>query len=316
MTREIPASEADTPWSAEAEIDVDGVAQILSRDQPQLDVQQVVSLGEGWSSFVFLGDGRWVLRFPKRRDVEQRLEKETQILPRLERQLPAAVPHMAISGKAVDRFPFRYVGYEKLEGVFAWDLGDDFDEEGLARSLGGILSALHRFPIQEALAHGCEDVVETNAAASCEEIRAVFARTPPWPAREEVQNRLQAYLADLDAERLGAAARPALTHADLLPDHLLLPESRDRVSAIIDWGETRIGDPAADFAGIYYWRGAVFTKRVLAHYSGRADSAILERARLLALPVGLGDVWYGLEAGRPEYLRVGMDCVRHCLEMP
>jgi aminoglycoside 2''-phosphotransferase len=305
---------SEIPWATEAEISVEQVLDLLAADQPQLHVQQMTYLGEGWSSFVFLADGRWVLRFPKRRDVERRLEKEIRILPLLERHLTIAVPHIAISGKSTAHFPFRYVGYEKLDGVFAWDLDDHFDREGVACSLGSFLSELHAFPPAEALAAGCEEHYEPFTSEALESVRREFARTPDWPGRAALAELMERYLGALTGESLGRPEQGVLTHADLLPDHLLLPASRDRVSGVIDWGETGIRDPAADFAGLFYWRGRDLVRDVLAHYSGPADPNIIERARFIALPVGIGDVFYGLAASRPEYFRVGLDCVMHCLE--
>ena len=40
--------------------------------------------------------------------------------------------------------------------------------------------------------------------------------------------------------------RPALTHSDLLPEHLLVHDGR--LAGVIDWGDARIGDPALDYA--------------------------------------------------------------------
>ncbi len=39
---------------------------------------------------------------------------------------------------------------------------------------------------------------------------------------------------------------PALLHADLGPDHLLVRDGR--LAGVIDWGDARVGDPALDYA--------------------------------------------------------------------
>ena len=62
----------------------------------------------------------------------------------------------------------------------------------------------------------------------------------------------------LDKDRRAAAKRlfgdvetlvdfkPALLHADLLPEHLLVRDGR--LAGVIDWGDARVGDPALDYA--------------------------------------------------------------------
>jgi aminoglycoside phosphotransferase (APT) family kinase protein len=40
--------------------------------------------------------------------------------------------------------------------------------------------------------------------------------------------------------------KPSLLHADLAPEHLLVCD--DRLAGVIDWGDTRLGDPALDYA--------------------------------------------------------------------
>jgi aminoglycoside phosphotransferase (APT) family kinase protein len=39
---------------------------------------------------------------------------------------------------------------------------------------------------------------------------------------------------------------PVLLHADLGPEHLLVRAGR--LAGVIDWGDTRVGDPALDYA--------------------------------------------------------------------
>ena len=40
--------------------------------------------------------------------------------------------------------------------------------------------------------------------------------------------------------------KPALLHADLGPEHLLVRDGR--LAGVIDWGDARVGDPALDYA--------------------------------------------------------------------
>ncbi len=92
------------------------------------------------------------------------------------------------------------------------------------------------------------------------------------------------YLRSIDNISLGSPDRITLTHGDPLPDHILIGEDLASVCAMIGWGAAHFGDPAIDFAGFYYWRGAPFVDQVFRHYPGVLDSEILNRAALRPLP--------------------------------
>jgi hypothetical protein len=66
------------------------------------------------------------------------------------------------------------------------------------------------------------------------------------------------------------------------------------------------GDPALDLAGVIHWGGKRFLDAVLSTYHGSAHEATLHRARYLAACRGVGDVVFGLETGRREYIEAGV----------
>lgn len=61
-------------------------------------------LSEGWDNTVWLVDGRWVFRFPRREGVIPGIEREMVLLPRLA-PLPIPVP---VFGRPAEgyRWPF------------------------------------------------------------------------------------------------------------------------------------------------------------------------------------------------------------------
>jgi len=62
-----------------------------------------------------------------------------------------------------------------------------------------------------------------------------------------------------------SAFRPSLLHGDLSSDHVLFEEASKSVSAIIDFGDMMIGDPAWDLVFIYEDYGLDFLSRLLWH---------------------------------------------------
>jgi aminoglycoside phosphotransferase (APT) family kinase protein len=70
------------------------------------------------------------------------------------------------------------------------------------------------------------------------------------PARQRVldsDQRTRARRLFEDVDTL-SGFEPALLHADLGPEHLLVRDGR--LVGVIDWGEARIGDPGLDHAGL------------------------------------------------------------------
>ena len=107
---------------------------------------------------------------------------------------------------------------------------------------------------------------------------------------------------------------PTVVHSDLAAEHILLDPETRQVTGIIDWSEIAIGDPAIDFAGMFHWGDADFTKAVLSHYHGASDEELLGRARFFAAARGVGDVVFGVRMQRTEYVDAGVQALRWCVD--
>ena len=129
------------------------VLDALQSDFPALEIETLTALGEGWNSSAFLVNEQWVFRFPKRKDVEEHLNRELNLLPQLAGILPVAVPQFSFTARTPLSFPFSYAGYRKMEGLFAWDIPDErLDQASVARSFAEVLTTLHEYPGEDALA--------------------------------------------------------------------------------------------------------------------------------------------------------------------
>ena len=187
-------------------------------------LQSIVEVDHGYDFEVAIVDDAWVFRFPRRAGVEEALETEIALLPVLAPALPVAVP----SFEYVGREPL-FVGYQLIRGE---PLSDE-DPEGVR----AFLDALHSFDASEL------PIERRDWVAAYREQCAEFERVV-LPLVDKDRRR--------DASRLFAEAdtlvgfAPALVHADLGPDHLLVLGGR--LAGVIDWGDVRIGDPALDYA--------------------------------------------------------------------
>jgi aminoglycoside phosphotransferase (APT) family kinase protein len=275
---------------------------------PQLSPAHLIYLGEGCDSTAFEVNGTWVFRFPKRADVEQQLFTEMRVLPVLRELLPISIPAFTFSGRPTTGLPRHFAGYSKLPGRTGLELGPDWRvSDAAAATLGRFLSALHTFPIHEAWDLGVPDqdsetIFEEIQPEALRSFNAVREAAPDAP--------LDRWAAFLEARVLRAETSVprswCVVHSDLAAEHILCDPNAGTITGVIDWSDIAIGDPAVDFAATFHWGGAELYTRVLAHYDAGVDDALAVRARFMAACRGVGDVTFGVDTDRPEYVVAGI----------
>lgn len=302
------------PGVEDTQLDATQVAAILRLQFPDVSPSTVAYLGEGCDSTVFEVNEQWVFRFPKRADVAQQLAIESRILPALAEQSPLPIPVFCFHGQPSEAFPYHFVGYRKLPGVPAIRVDPRVMPcEKWAPAMGRFLSWLHRFPVGEAARLGVprQDVmalieeVRTDALDDFELLAQVTEAAPleKWHAYFEKGYQ--------PSERTRSA--PVVVHRDLAAEHVLCDPERQELTGVIDWSEIAISDPSIDLAGLFHWGGQPCIDALCSAYVGTIDEDVLGRARFLASCRGVGDVAFGLETGRREYVEAGTRALDLCL---
>jgi aminoglycoside phosphotransferase (APT) family kinase protein len=180
----------------------------------------VVAIDDGIDFHVVVLDGTWVVRVPRRPSCAEALAVEAVLLPALADALPVQVPRFEhVSSFVV----YRLIDGSPLVG----------EEEGVRE----FLEALHSFDAV-GLPVPRPDWVETYRA-QCDEFRR---RVLPHLDVDE-RPRAETLFAEVDTL---VGFEPVLTHSDLGQPHLLCRDGR--LVGVIDWGDTRIGDPALDYS--------------------------------------------------------------------
>jgi aminoglycoside phosphotransferase (APT) family kinase protein len=83
--------------------------------------------------------------------------------------------------------------------------------------------------------------------------------------------------------------RRSLCHTDIKGEHVFVGSDGSAVTAIIDWADAEVCDPARDYAGLVIWLGPAFTRA--AAFAGEGhDPTLADRA-----------IWIG-RAGIARYL--------------
>jgi aminoglycoside phosphotransferase (APT) family kinase protein len=239
-------------WAAERPCDAARAARLIGAAFLALRDRPVRPLAEGWDNTVFLVDGTWVFRFPRRRVALPGFAREIAALPRLAGLLPLPVPVpelVARDDDPVDPWPF--AGARLLPGRELADAGlPDGARRGAAAALGAFLRALHAVPAEQLAA----------AALPTDPLRRGWPRARADDTRLQLRQLVDAgtwagdpAVEDLlaEAERLDEpAGSPVPVHGDLHVRHLLV-DGAGGAAGVIDWGDVCLADPAVDLALAY-----------------------------------------------------------------
>jgi aminoglycoside phosphotransferase (APT) family kinase protein len=208
-----------------------------------VSVETATEIEGGWDYVVFEVNGEWIVRIPRRAEVEGWLRKEIRLLPAIAPLLPLPVPRFEVVADGDEALPF--VAYRKLPGRPAdAALRGTVDAPSLGAALGSFLAALHAFPMPPAMSFTRTDPESQGWLEQQEELRErsereVYPLLEP-DERTRADRVFEEYLSSVDD------VSPALVHGDLGPDHVLC--STDTVTGVIDWSDASVGDPAIDLA--------------------------------------------------------------------
>jgi aminoglycoside phosphotransferase (APT) family kinase protein len=193
---------------------------------------------DGWDNRTYRLGEVMTVRLPTAAAYAPAVDKENEWLPRLAPQLPVAVPEVLGKGVPGEGYAFNWSVRRWLDGVTAQaDLLDDLSE--FAVSVAEFILALQR----------CDATGGPVAGA-----HSFYRGAPPVYYDEETRRALAALEGRVDTA--GAAAvweaaiasswdgPPTWFHGDIANGNLLVVDGK--LSAVIDFGTSGVGDPACD----------------------------------------------------------------------
>ena len=297
-------------WDPERVVDA-GTARQLLRDQfPDLALDTIEPLGEGWDVTVYLVDDTWAVRFPRREVALPTLAREVALLPALAPRLPIAVPVPQLLGRPTEDYPWSFWAAPVLRGAELADSGLlDADRVGLAAELGAFLRTLH----DPALAADLSGTLATELPH--DPMRRGTPRTRGPMARDFLDGLAArgtwdaGSAADRAADEMIAAAGPlappagdpVLVHGDLHLRHVLVGTD-GAAAGVIDWGDACYADPAVDLALAYAAFRGQARAAFFAAYGAQPEEERELRARVLALCLCAALADYADQMGRPALL--------------
>ncbi|MFI5611502.1 aminoglycoside phosphotransferase family protein [Amycolatopsis sp. NPDC051903] len=220
-------------------IDDDLVRRLIAEQFPQwagLTVRRFPS-GGTVNAMYRLGEGL-VVRLPLLKGGAADVAVEQEWLPRLASRLPVAIPEVLGAGEPTEDYPWPW-------SVYRW-LGGETPEPGavgepilLAKDLAAFVASMRSSTLPgapNAYRGGPLASLDASTRAAAEELRGIPQEGVDCDAAIAVWE-----------EALHApawAGPPVWLHADLMPGNLLVHDGR--LTSVIDFGCTGVGDPACD----------------------------------------------------------------------
>ncbi|MFF2053279.1 aminoglycoside phosphotransferase family protein [Leifsonia sp. NPDC058194] len=196
---------------------------------------------DGWDNRTFrLGDDLSV-RLPSATGYAAQVAKEQEWLPRLAPLLTLPIPQPVAVGVPDERYPFPWSVYRWLPGrplvLAREDVDADVDDVTLAREIGEFLVALRGVDATDGPVPGAHNFFRGDPPAvyGDEALAAIALLGDDAPRARGIWERA-----------IGSRweAAPVWFHGDVAEGNLLVRDGR--LSAVIDFGTSGVGDPACD----------------------------------------------------------------------
>ena len=259
----------------EFEIDIALVKGLVSNQFPawaDLPLKPVPSIGTD-NALYRLGNDK-VVRLPRIDWAVGDVEKECHWLPKIAPFLPVAIPTPIAKGSPTKEYPWPWSIYHWLEGTNPV-VGKIPDPHLLTRDLVGFIQALHKINLPNG---------------------PISSRGVPLKQKQDIETQKALKQLDglIDVQAAAAIWNDALkaphwteppvwVHGDLSPGNLLLQNGK--LSAVIDFGNLGIGDPACDL--IIAWNLLPAQMRQAFRAGLGIDEATWQRGRGWALSCAL-----------------------------
>ena len=248
---------------------MDSYKHYIKEALPNLSIRSYKQNEEGWDNVAVIVNDELLFRFPRKQEYAMRIPLEKELCAILTQSLQEIeVPqyHLIYKNES-EEVPlcsyYTLIHGEPLKTETVANL-EDTELKAIITQLATFLTVLHSIPLNQ-VTPLCFPIEKTCTY---------------W---KELQTKLNQYLTTnltslqkLALNRLfenffaclaTSTFQNTIIHADFTHHHILFNKQNKRISGVIDFGDAQIGDPAFDFAGLYYDFGHEFTTSVYEQYS-------------------------------------------------
>jgi aminoglycoside phosphotransferase (APT) family kinase protein len=273
------------------------IRRLVERVRPGRPPTTITLAGEGLDNIAYDVDSELIVRLHKQPD-RALLRTEARTLKLAATCAPPRVP-----GPLHADDDLGALVYARLDGVPLLVLGDDIERLDLGRfgaAIGGFLTRLHNLPPATYEAFATQDRPDPRAWLAA--ARSDYDRHREHVPRDAGHAAIEAFLTAPPPRANPRAS--TLRHNDLGIEHVLVDPATLDVTAIIDWTDAAIADPAYDLALVHRDLGAAALERVLAHYGAAREpiADLRRRAEFYARASLFEDLAYAVAPERKQRL--------------
>lgn len=250
----------------------------------------------GQNNDVLIVNNSWVFRFPKYENGIVNLRRETEILKFVKGFVTTPIPNPVYQSFAELKPGKVFTGYKLIDGVPLWkesltQVKSNELIKGLASQLTDFLIELHS--------------ISEDKASEVLNLKTSHPHIEMFKLYEKIQNKLFPYIRK-DAQKeithsfktiLNGEAftnlKVTLIHGDFGASNILWNPETSKISGIIDFGGSGLGDPAYDFAGILSSYGEDFFNMCINLYPN--GNEISERVKFYKSTFALQEALHGIE---------------------
>ncbi|WP_186577994.1 phosphotransferase family protein [Aquibacillus kalidii] len=274
--------------------------EIIKQVYPNFFIEDFCHNEIGQNNDVLIINNSLVFRFPKYQKGILQLKRETEILEQIKDLVPIPIPE-PIYCSFEELVPGRvFTGYSLIDGVPLWKdslekIKSDQLIKRLALQLVDFLIEIHS--ISEERVKGVLKLEDNNPR---EEMFKLYDKIQnklfPYIRKEALIEITQSFKTFLNGK--GLDIKTTLIHGDFGASNILWNPEASRITGIIDFGGSSIGDPAYDFAGLFSSYGKDFFNMCIKLYPN--GNAISERVMFYKSTFALQEALHGLENNDSE----------------
>ncbi|WP_062515834.1 phosphotransferase family protein [Halobacillus sp. KGW1] len=273
---------------------------------PDLELNQIEVNDIGQNNDVLIINNMLVFRFPKYIEGIKKLEKETKVLDHIKGKVSLPISYPQYRSFEIYEVGKVFTGYQLIEGGPLWpqimkEMNNEEQIQNLSSQLVEFLSELHFQPISNL------DIKKQSVKDIRQSIVELYdnfkEKLFPYMKEKSKSDVSQSFEDFLSNAKLMDFST-VLIHGDFGASNILWDSKRNEITGVIDFGETEIGDPAYDFAGLLASYGQPFVERCLSLYP--EGTKVLERINFYKSTFALQEALHGIENNDLEAFENGI----------
>lgn len=256
------------------EINIETVRNLIKLQFPQWSALPIISVKQsGWDNYSFRLGNNMLIRLPSHHNYAASVKKEQRWLPFLASHLSLQIPNPIALGEPSEYFPLPWSIYRWIEGD-TLDSADVTSINQLAISLSNFLKSLHRINTSNGPQPGEENFYRGDALSRYDDQTRQAIKL--LKNKIDAKNAIQIWEAALSNSWEHKAV---WVHGDISMGNILIKNGN--LTAIIDFGQTCVGDPACDL--VPYWTFLINEAADIFKEAMHLDEQTWQRARGWAL---------------------------------